>query len=171
VDLVRLFQDQIFGADSAEDDYRSYTPTQLLSFIEQMKNDPKRNDELYNRARYLYHQRWGTPFAVMTFALFGMVLGVQDPRRMKSMVYLSAIGTIIAGYVLLMGFKWLAEHGRMSAPLAAWLPNLILLALGGFLIFQRNRLPPSESMLAWENLPFYDRLVKAFRPPAKSSTT
>ena len=46
-----------------------------------------------------------------------------------------------------MGFKFAAEKGQISAPLAAWLPNAILFLFGTFLVYQKNRLPPSESAL------------------------
>jgi hypothetical protein len=46
-----------------------------------------------------------------------------------------------------MAFKWFAEKGAISAPVAAWLPNAALLLFGWFLMYQKNRLPPSESPL------------------------
>lgn len=145
IDLLRIFREQIVGGDGEKDDYRSYRPGELAAYVKRLRDDPQRDDKLFYRARYLFHQRIGTPFAVITFALFAMVLGVADPRRGKNSAYIGAILTIICGYVVMMGFKWFAERGTMSAPLAAWLPNMMLLALGLFLVFQKNRLPPSES--------------------------
>ncbi len=156
IDLLRVFREQL-GGDTAEDDFRSYRPGELSRFVDQLRDDPKRDEDLYRRARYLFHQRIGAPFAVVTFAFFGMVLGISDPRRGKSSAYVGAIATIIFGYVLMMGFKWLAEAGHLSAPLAAWLPNVLLMILGGFLVYQKNRLPPSESTLDRGNLPFIGR--------------
>ena len=171
IDLLRIFREQIIGADSAGDDYRSYTPTELWNYVGQLKAMPKRSEELqgtYLRARYLLHSRIASPFAVITFALFGMVLGVTDPRRGKSFAYIGAILTIILGYVLMMSFKWLAENDHMGAPLAGWMPHLILLAFGGFLVYQKNRLPPSEGTLDPDNLPFIG-WIRRRRKQAQSS--
>jgi len=164
IDLLRIFREQIIGSDVAADDYRSYPPGELVKYIDTLKASPKHNVALYRRARFLLHKRIGAPFAVVTFALIGMVLGVADPRRGRSVAYLGAVGTIMGGYVLMMGFEWLSENGYMSAPLAAWLPNLILLVFGGFLLYQKNRLPPSEGALSPANLPFFYRR-RHKRPP------
>ena len=86
-----------------------------------------------------------------------MVLGVADPRRGKSSAYIGAIVTIMIGYVLMMGFKSWAEMGLIDPLVAAWLPNLILATVGGFLVYQKNRLPPSEGTLDLANLPYINR--------------
>jgi len=163
IDLLRIFQEQIFGSDEVVDDYRSYSPSALWAYVDQLRKEDRGNDPDYFKSRYLLHQRVAIPFATVIFALFAMVLGVQDPRKGKSMAYVGAIGTIIGGYVLMMGFKWLAENGKLPAPLAAWLPNVILLLFGCFLVYQKNRLPPSESTLDPEYIPGLQRLWRRLK--------
>jgi lipopolysaccharide export system permease protein len=157
LDLLRMFQEQILGPDTKEDDFRSFPPGKLWAFVEGLRVNPNRDESTYLRARYLLHQRIGASFSVVTFALFGIFLGVNDPRRGKSKAYLGAIATIIIGYVMMMGFKWLSENAYLSAPFATWVPNVILLLIGGFFLYQKNRLPPSESILDLANLPFIRR--------------
>lgn len=157
IDILRIFHEQIIGADTAEDDYRSYRLTDLWQYIDSLRDKAGSDPGLYRRARYLLHQRVAAPFAVITFALFGLTLGVSDPRRGKSLGYVGAVGTIIGGYILMMAFKWLAEQGSMPVPVAAWMPNVLLLSFGLFLLYQKNRLPPSEGTLAAENLPLIGR--------------
>ena len=160
IDLLRIFREQIIGTDAADDDFRSFTPSELLKYIKDLtaidKRDEQQNTAL-RRARFLWHQRIAAPFAVLTFALFGMVLGVADPRRGKSSAYIGAIVTIMIGYVLMMGFKSWAEMGLINPLVAAWVPNLILAIVGGFLVYQKNRLPPSEGTLDLANLPYINR--------------
>jgi lipopolysaccharide export system permease protein len=160
IDLLRIFHDQIIGSDAAEDDYRSYTPTELAKYVSDLEAAPQKDPSLYRRAAYLFHSRIASPFAAITFALFGMVLGVSDPRRGKSTAYIGAIATIMGGYVLMMGCKWLAENGHASVIVSAWLPNVLLGGFGLFLVFQKNRLPPSEGTLDARNLPLLGRLYK-----------
>lgn len=163
IDILRIFQEQIFGSGPDLDDYRSLPPMALNAFINDIDKsrkkakDQKKANELYYKARYLLHQRISLPFSVITFALFAMVLGIQDPRRGKNSAYLGAIATVIAAYVFMMGFKWMGEQGYMPAPLASWMPNIILLMFGAFVVYQRNRLPPSEGTLDPRNIPGINR--------------
>lgn len=162
IDILRIFQEQIFGAGDDASDYRSFGPVDLWNYIDKAKENmhKSRKDELhYYKARYLFHQRAGLPFAAVTFAMFAMVLGIQDHRKGKSSAYIGAILTIIGGYIFMMGFKWLAERGSLSAPLAAWAPNIMLLMFGVFLLYQKNRLPSSEPTLDPRNIPFLNRFV------------
>ncbi len=155
LDILRIFQDQIFGAESAEDDYRSFSPIELwkhLGVLEVTAESERQKSE-YRKARYLFHYRIATPFAVIVLALFALVFGVQDQRSGRGSAWTMTIITIVMTYVLLMSFKWLAEGGHMAAPIAAWVPNVILAAVAGFMVFQKNRLPPGEPTLSWHNLP------------------
>lgn len=157
IDLLRIFQEQILGADAAVDDYRSYTLTELRDYIKNGATDPKRNEAFYRRAQYLLQKRIAAPFAAITFAFFGMTLGVSDPRRGKSIAYIGVIATVIFGYVIMTGFDWLVENRAGPMVLSAWAPNILLLAFGGFLLYQKNRLPPGESTLDPVNLPLIGR--------------
>ncbi len=145
IDLLRMFREQVLGSEEATDDYRSYPPGKLYQYVSAIEKDPSVDRKIYYKARFLMHQRVATPFIVMIFACFGMALGVMDPRSGKNRAYIGAIAGIIGGYVVMMGFKWFAEKGAISAPLAAWFPNIVLALFSWFLMFQKNRLPPSES--------------------------
>lgn len=164
LDLLKIFKEQIFGPDSAKDDYRSFSPGELWRYVDTIADSTEPNArDTYLKARYLLHQRISMPFAIIIFGLFGMVLGINEERRGKNTGFVWAILTIILGYVLLMVFKWWAEQGAMSAPLAAWIPNMLLLAFGAFLVYQKNRLPPSEKPLDPKYIPYLNRLL-AKRP-------
>ncbi len=160
VDLLRMFREKILGGDEAKDDYRSYPPIQLYKYVNSIENDPNIDRKIYYKARFLLHQRIATPFIVIIFACFGMALGVADPRAGRNRAYAGAISGIIGGYVVMMGFKWFAEKGSISAPLAAWLPNIVLLGFAWFLMYQKNRLPPSESPLDPQHIEFIVKLKK-----------
>lgn len=159
LDLLRIFRDQIFGTDSDEDDYRNYGPLDLWNFIEKMKSSTEPKDQqIYLKARFLFHQRFGMPFACFAFALLAMVFGIQDERRGKSHAYLLSSLVIVLGYVLIMSFKYLAEKGSLNAPVGAWAPTVLMLLFSAFLVYQRNRLPPSESVFDLRRLPIFTRL-------------
>lgn len=169
IDLLRLFQQKILGGESTTDDYRSLPPGELVSFVNKLEQDPNKDLSTYWKARYLLHQRFGTPFSVIAFAFFGIVLGIYDVRKSRGSAFVGALLAIMGGYMLLMGFKWLGEHGFLSAPLAAWLPGTLLALLGGFLVYQKNRLPLSESVIAPRNIPIISKIYfsdrERFLPP------
>jgi lipopolysaccharide export system permease protein len=163
LDLLRLFREQVLGGDEAVDDYRSYPPVKLYQYINEIEKDKSVDRAIYYKARFLMHQRIATPFIVMIFACFGMVLGVMDPRSGRNRAYIGAIAGIIGGYVVMMGFKWFAEKGSISAPLAAWLPNVVLALFSWFLMYQKNRLPPSESPLDPQHIEWWIKFKKKWR--------
>ena len=159
LDLLKIFQEKIFGPQDSGGDYRSLTPGPLKEFIATMKEKKDAHSQkLYRKANFLFHQRFGMPFATIFFAMFAMVLGIQDERRGKSQGYLGSIATIILSYILVMSFKYWAEKGLVSAPLGVWIPNAILLTFALYIVYQRNRLPPSESTLDPKFIPGYSRL-------------
>lgn len=159
LDILRIFREQIFGRDSVNHDYRSFPPFKLWKYVDQIRNDENKKKNFY-KAHYLIHSRIGMAFSVIPFALIALVLGIQDERKGKGTGYLGVILTIIIGYVFTMSFKWIAEKGMIAAPLGVWIPNLILLFFSFFLVYQRNRLPPSESTLDPRYIPGIAKLIK-----------
>ncbi|MCX6132063.1 MAG: LptF/LptG family permease, partial [Proteobacteria bacterium] len=158
LDLLAIFRDQIFGSGSAEDDFRGYTPSELSHYIDSQKDSKDR--DTYLKARFLFHQRMSMPFACFTFALFAMVFGIQDDRRGKNHAFLGACLTIVMGYIVTMSFKFLSEKGQISAPLGAWLPHVLLTSFAAALVYQKNRLPPSESIFDLRHIPLVRKLIR-----------
>lgn len=159
MDLLTIFQKQIFGDDYKKDDYRSYTPRQLMTYIDTVQSDENEQSN-YLKARFLLHFRIASPFAIMGFAFLGIVFGFQGQRHSKNYGYVSTILTIMISYVFSMGFKWLAENGHVEAPLAAWFPHVMMMFFGMFLVIQKDRLPMSESPIAFRNLPYIGHLFE-----------
>ncbi len=162
VDLLKVFQEKIFGPDNSKNDYRSFDPPELRKFIAEVKEKTDEESiDTFRKANFLWHQKFGMPFAAIFFPLFGMVLGIQDERRGKSFGYLGSIVTVILSYVLVMTFKYWAEKGLLSAFWGVWIPNLVLLGFAVFLVYQKNRLPPSEAALDPRLMPGIGRFWKA----------
>ena len=157
IDLLRLFRDQIFGGDNLSNDYQSLPISQLGSYVQEQKKSGNGDTPEYRKAHYLYHKRWATPFATFVFFFFALVFGISEQRRPKGTAYASCIGVIMTSYLITVGFKWLTENGYMGAMLASWGPHLLLLPLGVFMVYQRNRLPISEPVLALRNMPWKRR--------------
>ncbi|MBI2602572.1 MAG: LptF/LptG family permease [Deltaproteobacteria bacterium] len=152
IDLLRVFREKITGTGSADEDYRSYSIGRLYNFVDARMKEERWTEGEFLRARYLLHARLASPFLVFIFAIFGLILGIQEARKPKNWSYFLAILTVIGNFVLVAAFRWLAERGDMHGALAAWIPIGILLVGSAFLLYQKNRLPISENILGWRNL-------------------
>jgi LPS export ABC transporter permease LptF/LPS export ABC transporter permease LptG len=84
-------------------------------------------------------KKFSIPFACFVFALIGLALGASSRRDGKLASFVIGLGIIFSYYVLL----WLGQslvRGHIVPPwLAAWLPNIVLGALGGLLFLRRDR--------------------------------
>jgi lipopolysaccharide export system permease protein len=160
IDILRLFRQQIFGSETRGNDYRSYSTLQLYNYLKGMEEVGDVNTKKYYKPRFLFHSRISSGFATLIFAIFGIVLGIADARRGKAAAYTYAVATVIASYVFITSFKGVAEAGEVAAPFAVWFPLGIQFVFGMFLLYQKNRLPPSEAVLSPRNIPIIEKLFK-----------
>ncbi len=91
------------------------------------------------------HSRFAFPFASLVFAVVAVPLGMQNRRSGKSAGFSTSIAILLAYYVLQSLLRTLAEKGSLPPALALWLPNMIFLGLGWYLLrrasLERGLLP------------------------------
>lgn len=80
------------------------------------------------------HSRFAFPFASLVFAVVAVPLGMQNRRSGKSAGFSTSIGILLAYYVVQSLLRTLAEKGSLPPLLALWLPNMIFLGLGWYLL-------------------------------------
>jgi len=80
------------------------------------------------------HSRFAFPFASLVFAVVAVPLGMQNRRSGKSAGFSTSIGILLAYYVVQSLLRTLAEKGGLPPALALWLPNMIFLGLGWYLL-------------------------------------
>lgn len=80
------------------------------------------------------HSRFAFPFASLVFAVVAVPLGMQNRRSGKSAGFSTSIGILLAYYVVQSLLRTLAEKGSLPPVLALWLPNMIFLGLGWYLL-------------------------------------
>jgi len=80
------------------------------------------------------HSRFAFPFASLVFAVVAVPLGMQNRRSGKSAGFSTSIGILLAYYVVQSFLRTLAEKGVLPPALALWLPNMIFLGLGWYLL-------------------------------------
>lgn len=146
LDLLEVFHKEILGNPTAEDDFRSYPPAQLWSYVASLRAAPQGQEETLAKAEYLWHSRWANSLVVISFALLGVILGLHDPRSVREPIFIKSVATVIFSMSWVSLFRWLAEHSLIDAIWAAWLPQLLLLGFSVFALLQRNRLPATQSL-------------------------
>ena len=80
------------------------------------------------------HSRFAFPFASLVFGVVAVPLGMQNRRSGKSAGFSTSIGILLAYYVVQSLLRTLADKGSIPPALALWLPNMIFLGLGWFLL-------------------------------------
>ena len=80
------------------------------------------------------HQRVAIPMACFVFALIGTPLGLQPQRASSSIGFGLSIIVIFIYYAIMTVGTTLGQSGTIAPMLAAWLPNLVGIAAGFWLI-------------------------------------
>ena len=92
----------------------------------QYVNTKKLETELY--------QRLTIPMASLIFTLVGVPLGMQPNRNSSSMGFVMSILIIFVYYSLMTMAGAIAQGGMVPPVLAVWIPNIIGIAAGGYLM-------------------------------------
>jgi lipopolysaccharide export system permease protein len=80
------------------------------------------------------HSRFAFPFASLVFAVVAVPLGMQSRRSGKSAGFSTSIAVLLAYYVMQSFLRTLGDKGTIPPVLALWLPNMIILGLGWWLL-------------------------------------
>lgn len=113
--------------------------------LEELRDEARRRAESGRDAsKYwiAYHQRLALPFGAIVFCILGVPLALLSPRSAKYTGFTLSIAVVLAYFVLLKGGSGLVRAMGVPASLGAWLPNLILGALGVYLFWQKSEEKP-----------------------------
>ena len=105
------------------------------------------------------HSRFAFPFASLVFAFIAIPLGIQNRRSGKSAGFSVSIGILLAYYLMLAFVRALAEKGSIPPFIALWLPNVIFMGIGWYLL----RLSSLERSIPFPSLADITGLLK-WRP-------
>jgi lipopolysaccharide export system permease protein len=83
--------------------------------------------------------RVALPFSALVFTVIGAPLGLRSQRSSKMTGWFLAILIIFGYYVLTTTMSFAARGGVVSPVLAAFLPHLIGLAIGAFLVWRASK--------------------------------
>jgi lipopolysaccharide export system permease protein len=81
-----------------------------------------------------YQDKINTALAVLSLALVGVPLGIKVSRRETSANFGVAVGLTLAYYLMTVAVKVLDRHPEYRPDLLLWLPNIILIGFGAWLM-------------------------------------
>ena len=121
---------------------------QLRNLERQLKNEfGLITSYLKGKNKYLVeaHKKFSIPFACFLFVLLGAPLGVMAKRGGFAVSTSLSFGFFLLYYVLLIGGEELADRNQVSPEIGMWAPNLVLMIVALYLIFNtiRERAPIS----------------------------
>ncbi|HUP46729.1 MAG TPA: LptF/LptG family permease, partial [Thermoanaerobaculia bacterium] len=118
---------------------RSLREMNLRELVDQTRLVRRGDPVTYNLARVEIHKKFAFPFACIVFGILGLPLGITNRRGGKSSGFSLSIGIILFYYIMINNGEHLAANGRVPPAVGMWLPNLVLLALGIYLLRRANR--------------------------------
>ena len=110
-----------------------------LSELVEQADEPGLTDEARNKALVEIHKKFAIPGACLVFGLYGIPLGFRNRRTGRSSGFLISVTMFLFYYVMLGNGEEAAVNGQVPPWLAMWAPNILLLVLGTFLLWRRNR--------------------------------
>src|SRR5437016_12611530 len=90
--------------------------------------------ETYWAAKVEMNKMFAIPFACIVFGILGLPLGITNRRGGKSSGFSLSIAIILVYYVMINNGEHLAVTGKLNPAFAMWTPNVILLAIGIYLL-------------------------------------
>jgi lipopolysaccharide export system permease protein len=100
------------------------------------------------------HKKYSIAFACIVFVILGAPLAVRFPRGGVGMVITASVVIFAIFWASLIGGETLADDGYVSPALAMWLPNLILLPLGVFMVGRISSQVATARGGGWDDLRF-----------------
>ncbi len=100
------------------------------------------------------HKKYSIPFSCIIFVLLGAPLAIMSGKKGMTMSIAFSIMFFLIYYVFLITGETLADRRLLEPWLAMWLPNIILFAAAGLLIWSTVR---ETQTINWDRLNFLKR--------------
>ncbi len=85
-----------------------------------------------------YYQKFSRSFGCILFCICGVLLGISKPREKRFIGFTAGAVLVFMYYILVPFLDMLAQRGSLTPGLAAWFPDIMVLAVILVLIRFRN---------------------------------
>jgi lipopolysaccharide export system permease protein len=97
------------------------------------------DQKLIRRWQIRIQQKYALPFVCVVFGLVGSSIGVLPQRTSRATSFGISVVIIFGYYLLSFVTNAMGEVGMLSPFMAAWLPTLLGLSIGLYLLFRASR--------------------------------
>jgi lipopolysaccharide export system permease protein len=118
-----------------------------LSELRQSLREAEEEDVQYFLTLLEYHKKFSIPFACFVLGLVAVPLGIQFKTAKRSSGIVLGLFFFLLYYVLLAAGWSLGETGNYPPVVGMWVPNLVLGAIGVYLMFMTARERPIRPIL------------------------
>lgn len=98
------------------------------------RNNTQNSEKFRRDVSIELHKRFALPFACIVFAMIGVPLGIQNQRSGRAGGFSAGIMILMLYYMVMSAGKTIAEKEILSPLLSVWLPNVLFMALGIYLL-------------------------------------
>ncbi len=145
VDPIRLSLARYFGVESVHQKLQWMTYAELTAEKARLEREPVPPDGARQRERDIMkvkltiQDKINMALAIFTFAFAGVPLGIKVSRRETSANLGVAVLLALAYYFLIVVVGWMDQHPEYHPDLLLWVPNLVFLVLGLWLLRRLDR--------------------------------
>jgi len=136
------FQDmEIIVKDELQDFFRNQRTPQEMSSRELRQQIQILSDAGVDTKNFEvdYHVKYSYPLVAVIFAMIGVPLGTQMKRSTKATGIIISIGLVFIYYVIYSLCRSLGRGGMIDPFVSAWIPNVLFLMLGIFLVLKAEK--------------------------------
>ncbi len=130
-----LFEHQASGYRSD----RELSAPQMWKEVKSMKKEPAKNRRKINTYLVEIHKKYSIPFACLVFVLIGAPLGIRSHRGGIGVAASLSVLFFLIYWAFLIGGEDLADRGLLTPAMAMWAPNILLGAIGIYLVLRTIR--------------------------------
>ncbi len=114
---------------------KASTEMTVGEMVKQMQDRKLKDADLRELAIEI-NKKFSIPVSTLVFGVLGIPLGIRKHRTAKDWGFTIGLAVVIVYYLLRLGGEALAETGRLTPFLGAWLPNFAL-GVAGIWLFLR----------------------------------
>ena len=115
----------------SDTDFNEIASLELFQELKRARTEGKPTIEIESEL----HKRLSIPFACLLFGLIGAPLGIRRSRSGKSAGISMALLVFLVYYMVLAAGTNLSDTGKLSPAIAYWLPNVLMTAAAGLLVY------------------------------------
>jgi lipopolysaccharide export system permease protein len=123
-------QKKVMGNHQGEKDEKEMSLRELKTYI---RNDVKK-DSRYYVVLLEYHKKFSIPFACIALGLLAVPLGIVSRLSKRSFGLTLGLAFFLFYYLMLSAGLVFGEAGKYPPALGMWLPNVVIGAIGLYLI-------------------------------------